>query len=652
MKKLYLFLMGLTICCYGYSQNVNYTVEIVNFQQVGCNDGAGSDEEPTWKAWVTDNHTATSPGSTFPVGTEVGGTCYFDDSNIPIVYVPGGSLVVLNEVDVDATTLSFRFDAWEDDCDGGSGSDRCSFSNSCLFGTQEDDCRQQLTTGAYNFQDSTMCEWHTITNAQGDFLWVMRFKWEYTVADAGPLVQESCGDSIVMSAQGSGQWSVLSGGAGGFSSNLDPTATFGGVAGNSYTLQWSSMTGCMTSFSQDIQVDLNAEPVPNLATSATILCEFADVSFTAANGITYDWMVNSTGNIVHDDTTVGAYTLMNLATTDTVVYVEATDANGCMGLDSISLNVQPSPVVDLGADTTICDGATILLDANDSVLFTGYVWNTSATTSSISVTAPGQYIVELTHTNSCTNSDTINISYYAPINLALANADVMCLGDSVMADAGPGFTSYLWSDGDTIQTNTFYTFGTYNVTVTDTNNCTITDSIVVSPAFFSYSIGSDTTISLGAVIDLTANPGISYSWSTGDTTQTVSVSPTADQTFTATTELANGCFEVGTINVFVSEDLNIFIPNMFSPNGDGSNDEFLVYGFGISDIDFRIFNRWGKEVWSTTDITELQTTGWNGQSNGEDQPTGTYVWTMTGNTVTGVPVSFEGANQGTILLRR
>jgi gliding motility-associated-like protein len=228
----------------------------------------------------------------------------------------------------------------------------------------------------------------------------------------------------------------------------------------------------------------------------------------------------------------------------------------------------------------------------------------------------------------------------------------MCLGDSVTIDAGAGYVSYLWDDLSTNQTNTFFSFGTYNVTVTDTNNCSISDSVVVDPDYFFYSLGADTTISLGAAIDLTANPGISYVWNTSETTQTITVSPSVDDVFTATTLLANGCYEVGTINVFISEDLNIFIPNMFSPNGDGNNDAFMLYGFGLAEVDFRIFNRWGHEVWSTTDVLELQTMGWDGKSNSDDQPSGTYVWKMTGTTITGAPLSFNGNNQGTILLRR
>jgi len=646
MKRLCLTLTVLFLFGHSFGQAVNYELEIVHFRMTGCpdSDGSDGDEDPTWKIWGRDND---------GVPSFTGGTCYHDESDIPITYIPGGSLAIYPaQMNSNATTIQFQLEAWEEDGSAlvGCDNDDCVFTDCSIWNSDDD--HQLFSSGTYNFRDSSACEWHTITISAGCFAWSARFRWEYSVFDAGPLVQDACGDSVLMSAQGSGQWSLLSGGTGGFSSNTDPTATFGGVVGNTYTLQWATFPDCITPVTQDIQVTLNTLPDPNLSTTSVVFCEFSTIDFLASNGLTYDWCLNTTGNIVHDDTAVGAYSLINTSLNDSIVYVFATDANGCIGVDSISLNVDISPIVDLGNDTTICDGANLLLDANDGVAFTSYLWNTLETGSSVTITSPGQYYVTLTNTNSCSNSDTITIGQHNPVNFNLTDEEMICLGDSVVVDAGAGYSSYLWDDGDTTQSNTFYSFGIYTVVVTDTNNCIDSDSVTISPTYFYYTISADTTISLGASIDLTANAGSGYLWNTGDTTQTINVAPTANETFTATTLLANGCYEVGTINVLVNEELNIFIPTMFSPNGDGSNDVFLLYGFGLQEINFRIFNRWGKEIWSTTDPIELVTTGWDGTSNGEDQPTGTYVWTMTGTTITGAPVTFNDQNKGTLLLRR
>ena len=116
MKNLYTLAIGLIAFSIANGQNINYTVEIENFQQTGCDDGIGDDEEPTWKAWATDNNTVGS----FGAGAWQGGTCHSTDDNIPIVYVPGGSLLIYSETNTDATSLDLRFDAWEDDCLTGS----------------------------------------------------------------------------------------------------------------------------------------------------------------------------------------------------------------------------------------------------------------------------------------------------------------------------------------------------------------------------------------------------------------------------------------------------------------------------------------------------------------------------------------------------
>jgi len=649
MKKIYLLLVGLLSIGYGHSQTVNYQVEIVNLRMTGCNDSDGSDgdEDATWKVWAQDNDA---------ISVFTGGTCYHREQDIPITYVPGGSLEIYPiEMNSNATTLQFQYEAWEEDGDPviGCDNDDCVFTDCPSIFLNSDDDHELFSTPAFNFRDSSTCEWHTVSVAQGCYEWNVRFKWEYSVFDAGPLVQNTCEDSLLLSGQGSGQWSITAGGAGGFSNNLNPTATFGGTStGSPYTLQWATLPGCLTFDSQDIQVNINPLPVPNLTTTSTLFCEFSTLNFTASNGVTYDWLENSSSNIVVNDTSVGAYSLNNLSLTDSVVYVTATDLLGCVGIDSISFTVEISPIIDLGNDTSFCAGTSLSLDANDGIPFTGYAWSSGQTTPGITITAPGQYIVVLTNLNSCTNSDTINVGEFAPSALSLGGGQVMCLGDSIILDAGSGYTSYLWDDGTTNQTNTYFTFGTYNVVVVDTNGCTESDSALVDPDYFFYTLGADTTISLGASIDLTANPGISYLWNNADTNQTITVSPIVDDTFTVTTLLANGCYEVGTVNVLIDNDLNIFIPTMFSPNGDLSNDQFVVHGFGISEIDFRIYNRWGNEVWGTTDLNELQTTGWDGQFNGEDQPTGTYVWKLTGQSVNGIEVSFNGSNTGTILLRR
>ena len=84
---------------------------------------------------------------------------------------------------------------------------------------------------------------------------------------------------------------------------------------------------------------------------------------------------------------------------------------------------------------------------------------------------------------------------------------------------------------------------------------------------------------------------------------------------------------------------DIFVPTAFTPNGDGLNDEFIPVAVGISRLDyFRVFNRWGNEVFATTQMKQ----GWNGTYKGIDQGADTYVWMVRGVDFTGRVVEKKG----------
>ena len=100
---------------------------------------------------------------------------------------------------------------------------------------------------------------------------------------------------------------------------------------------------------------------------------------------------------------------------------------------------------------------------------------------------------------------------------------------------------------------------------------------------------------------------------------------------------------------------------MFTPNNDGQNDNFLIYGYGLDEeIAFKIFNRWGNVVYETNSLNEMQTTGWDGKENDIEQPSGVYFWTIVSSDLNGNPVNFSPSsctpcpesNSGSILLKR
>ena len=641
MKRILLLLTALVSFGKLYSQNVNYTVEIVEYYAADspCTEdglGFGFDEEITWKCWISDDGSVTNAG----------GFCETEQNNCPISFNAHSNVVIINETNTPASNLTVQLEAWEDD-----SGDMCTY-NPGGAPTFEDDCYVNQTFDPFDFRLDPHCQWNAYSFNAGDYRVTIKVKWEYSdFTVVTPIT--GCGSLAELSAQGSGEWIIVTGTGGSFTNQFDTNAVMNGVVGNTYQLNWSYLSGCITTTTAPLNVDVNmlADPIPSLNTASN-LCENGDLIFTASNGVSYDWATGTQGNTI-STTSNGLDTIFNVTSGDLPIYVTVTDANGCIATESWSSILTAGPVVNLGNDTTICVGTTATLDAFSGLF--SYSWNNGETASIISPSSAGEYIVEVTDLASgCAGYDTVNVSLY-PESLLFLGYDVeFCIGDTVVLDAQPGFTSYTWSDGTTNQTNTITDFGEVSVTIVDANTCVLQDTINFSPVYTYYSLYYDTTIFLGNSITLLGPDGVSHLWNNGLTAQDITMSPIEDTTYIVTALQANGCYAVADVNVLINEELNFFIPNLFTPNNDENNDRFLMYGNGINEdnFNFTIYNRWGEIVFQTTDVNEMLTSGWDGTANGQQQPVGTYVWTMSGFTIDGTPLQFGGKNTGTILLKR
>jgi gliding motility-associated-like protein len=138
-----------------------------------------------------------------------------------------------------------------------------------------------------------------------------------------------------------------------------------------------------------------------------------------------------------------------------------------------SIVVPCEPYVDLGADTTLCQGETLTLDANTSNAT--YLWQDNSTNPTLNVTQQGTYWVEVT--NSCgTTSDTINVNYNPTPTINVGNDTTLCQGDTLTLDANTSNATYLWQDNSTNPAFNVIQQETYWVEVT-VNNCSTTDTI-------------------------------------------------------------------------------------------------------------------------------------------------------------------------------
>jgi predicted RNase H-like HicB family nuclease len=217
-----------------------------------------------------------------------------------------------------------------------------------------------------------------------------------------------------------------------------------------------------------------------------------------------------------DGTTTQLFEVPNSGT----FYVDVIDMNGCPGEDMVDIDIYPVPVVDIGPDTVVC--GPLILDAGNQPPGSAFVWNTAETTQAITVSASGTYSVAVINSFGCELSDTILITAgMAPV-VDLGSDTAVC--GNIVLDAGNPANSFLWSNGATTAQTQITTSGLVWVVVTDPAGCSASDSILVTVnPYPAVDLGPDRQACTSELLDA-ANPGSTYLWSTGSSSQTLSVS--------------------------------------------------------------------------------------------------------------------------------
>jgi len=256
---------------------------------------------------------------------------------------------------------------------------------------------------------------------------------------------------------------------------------------------------------------------------------------------------------------------------------------------------------------------------------------------------PGRYNVRLITLDRCGERDTaqreIEVFPQPLANLPEARVE-KCFSEVPVAFSTPEqpLTRYRWNTGDTTHAITADQSGWYRVEAY--NACgSSTDSVYldVTPRATAY-LPDDTVVCEGnfAVLDA-GNPGAEYFWSTGASTRQVEV----DRPGLYWVEIRNRCsVTVDSARlVFVREDIGGFIPNVFTPNGDGINDRFEVYVRNTPAYRLTVVNRWGNTLFASRDPFRL----WDGRTNaGEEVPAGVYYWVVTATDCRGNPIRYQG----------
>lgn len=246
-------------------------------------------------------------------------------------------------------------------------------------------------------------------------------------------------------------------------------------------------------------------------------------------------------------------TVMPSTTTTYTLIVEGVCGNKQTLTKTITVNPFPTVLINNGNPVSVCNGSPVTLTGSGA---STYLWDNSSTNTSIVVNpvVPTSYSVTGTDVNGCEGSDTVTVQIDAvPTAVITPITDTICIGETTTLQASGGGT-YLWDDNTTLDslvvnpaTSTSYSL------IVDVGGCldTTSETIIVN-SLPVISVAGNNDICIGNIDTLLASGGVSYSWSTGSSSDTTIVSPTTNSTYTVIVTDANNCVDSSTVNVVVN----------------------------------------------------------------------------------------------------
>ena len=431
-----------------------------------------------------------------------------------------------------------------------------------------------------------------------------------------------------------------SGGSGGYTYNWLPGnltgATQNNLGAGSYDVTVTDSDGCPSTITVTINepasIDLSTSSIPSSCTvddgSATV------VASGGAGGFTYSWSPVAGAAATLPNVGAGTYT------------ITVTDANGCTEQANVNVSSVNGPIITLDSSTDAsCNGET---DGSATVSVSGgtpaytYSWAPSGGTNPTENNlGAGTYTVTVIDDAGCTSLFDVTIGEPDEIIISGTTSNATCADNDgsiqTNVSGGNGGFTYTWTPSGTGANPTGLSPGTYDVTVTDANGCTaqssfivgLDNSLLVEIVPDAPVIGSGDEVTLNVTtIPGTSNPSYSWSPSEGlscDDCPSPIASPSTTTTYTVTVTDANGCTGQATVTVFVTEPCGVpMIPTIFSPNGDGNNDNLCVLGNCIVEMELSIYNRWGEMVFETTN----QNICWDGTHREKPVNTGVFVYKL------------------------
>lgn len=410
-----------------------------------------------------------------------------------------------------------------------------------------------------------------------------------------------------------------------------------------YAVTVTDINGCTGTTANEVQE--NPLPAPEILGSLSFCTGGSTLLTSGQNYSSYNWSTGSNVNSI-------------LVLNEGLFSLTVTDQNGCAGFAEVSVIEASELYPQISGPYEFCEGGNTTLDVGSG--FESYMWSNEATTQSIMVSDPGIYSVTVTDSGGCTGFQEVIITENPIPAVTISGELSFCPNGATELDAGPGYESYLWSNGNSVQITTVSLQGEYAVTVTDINGCSNFSSVFVMENETSNSLfldlGEDQTIELGGEVNLQANHNLAeseileFAWTPApgincDSCFYQNVAPTQTTTYSATITDTNGCITSDLVTIIVQKNRAVFVPNIFSPNNDGLNDQLIIFAGGEveSVLTWQIFDRWGELIFKGSNFQPNDPVhGWDGKFRGVPCNSSVFTWVAEISFKDGAVILFKG----------
>ncbi|HEX5652845.1 MAG TPA: PKD domain-containing protein [Chitinophagaceae bacterium] len=433
----------------------------------------------------------------------------------------------------------------------------------------------------------------------------------------------------------------------------NPAWTYASPGTKTIQLIATSSKGCRDTVTRTI--DLVDKPPISLGFKDTLICIVDNVQLQASGSGNFSWTPSatlsnaSTANPIADPTVTTTY------------FVEL-ENSGCRNRDSVRVRVLNNVTVIARPDTTICEGDPVQLGATTDGLT--YSWSPTTDLTNPSILNPVATPAATTSyqlqafVGSCSATDNVTVTV-VPYPVANAGEDTtICYNTIAQLSGSHNGSSFTWSPVNYLTNPNILNpqavpprTTPFILSVTDNRGCPKpgrdTVLITVLPPIRPFA-GNDTSVIVGQPLQFNASGGTAYSWSPPlglSGTDIFNPVGNYDGSFDSiryTVQVYNdaGCFDSASVRVKIFKTIpTIFVPTGFTPNNDGRNDVVRPIAVGIQKINyFRIYNRWGQMVFSTSTNGH----GWDGRIGGTPQGTNVFVWLVSAVDYLGKPYFAKG----------